>query len=666
MARKSLSNWAIETCATIGTGNLTLTGAVTTAQTRFRDGLDSGSIWYTIVDGSSREAGYGQFNGVDSISRTEIHSTLVNGVYNAVNPQPLVLTGAGVVSGTYNAEAYQRIADDVDFVMAGYLTLVTTSLSPVQKEAIDASVTPSATNRLTVNDELVAVSNQILNHEGKSANAHPAAASSTNTTQFNKNLSSSDTDVQKALDTIDNLNLGDGGGGGDHNDLTGIQGGAPNDYHHLTQNNVNKLDGIENNAKADQDALTVPTDTTQFNKNLSSSDTDVQKALDTIDNLNLGDGGGGGDHNDLTGLQGGNATERYHLLQSDVTKLNGIEANAKDDQDALTVPTDVTQFSNNLSSSDTDVQKALDTIDNLNLGGGGGGGIGHNLLMNSDFNIWQRGTNFDAGVTAIYTADRWFRRDGTNDIVERVALLPVNGDPMQAHYCLQYTRLAFSFASLETYIEGGLQATSGKTVTLSYWVRANKNVVSDANRPIILAQLYSNSVRTNYNLGNLAVTTDWVKHEHTVTLDALTSINVDVDSNLALSFGMSAMDAEIQFAQLKLEIGSAATEYEVPDFSTELAKCQRYFINDPNGRAWGFVTNAVAGSGFAATCYFPVTMRIYQPALNVSVENEGADITIIDILSDSPNNFEVYVNFGSPDLLQFMRGSYTADADYYY
>ena len=54
-----------------------------------------------------------------------------------------------------------------------------------------------------------------------------------------------------------------------------------------------------------------------------------------------------------------------------LTKLNGIEENAKDDQSAAEVAVTASGFDGNLSSTDTDVQTALATIDGLELGGGG-------------------------------------------------------------------------------------------------------------------------------------------------------------------------------------------------------------------------------------------------------------------------------------------------------
>jgi hypothetical protein len=116
-----------------------------------------------------------------------------------------------------------------------------------------------------------------------------------------------------------------------------------------------KLDGIESGATADQSAAEVPVTTTSFDGILSAADTNVQLALDTID-----------DHvhpNATVSVAG-------FMSASDKTKLDGIESGATADQNAIDVPTNVSGFNNNLSSADTDVQKALDTIDNLSIGSG--------------------------------------------------------------------------------------------------------------------------------------------------------------------------------------------------------------------------------------------------------------------------------------------------------
>jgi hypothetical protein len=149
-----------------------------------------------------------------------------------------------------------------------------------------------------------------------------------------------------------------------------------------------KLDTIEPNAKDDQNAAEVPVDTTNFTNNLSAADDTVQKALDTIDDLAIGGTGdvvGPGSATDeavarfdsTTGKLIQNSTVTIddsgniatsgtvdgRDVSTDGTKLDGIEAGATADQDAVDVPVTTTSFDGILSAADTNVQLALDTID---------------------------------------------------------------------------------------------------------------------------------------------------------------------------------------------------------------------------------------------------------------------------------------------------------------
>ena len=99
----------------------------------------------------------------------------------------------------------------------------------------------------------------------------------------------------------------------------------------------------------DQTATEVPVTAAGFTGNLSSSDDDVQAALDTIDGLTLGG----------------------------------------DDQDASGVDTDTANFNNNLSSADTTVQAALETLDDLTAGGGGSGSDPVLIIDGMAFESWD-------------------------------------------------------------------------------------------------------------------------------------------------------------------------------------------------------------------------------------------------------------------------------------
>ena len=111
-------------------------------------------------------------------------------------------------------------------------------------------------------------------------------------------------------------------------------------------------------------------------------------------------------------------TQINRFSSSDETKLDGIEANAKDDQNASEVATSTTNFGNNLTTSADTVQKALDEIDNLTIGSGGGG-LSTTQVRNLIADWAEQGntTNIPAGKLANqrFTTDDETKLDAITD-----------------------------------------------------------------------------------------------------------------------------------------------------------------------------------------------------------------------------------------------------------
>jgi hypothetical protein len=161
-----------------------------------------------------------------------------------------------------------------------------------------------------------------------------AAAITVDTTTFNNNLSGTDTTVQAALETLDDLVIGAGSGGHTIQDegtslsqrtnldfvgaAVTVTDDAGNDKTIITitsptlgtaaaldvgtgADNIVQLDGTGKlpavdgsqltNLPAGDTAVNITVDTTNFNSNLSGTDTTVQAALETLDDLVAGGGG---------------------------------------------------------------------------------------------------------------------------------------------------------------------------------------------------------------------------------------------------------------------------------------------------------------------------------------------------------------------------------------
>lgn len=198
-----------------------------------------------------------------------------------------------------------------------------------------------------------------------------------------------------------------------------------------------------------------------------------------------------------------------------------------------------------------------------------------NLLINGDFQVWQRGTSFSVNnngvnITGIYTADRWIvatdATSGTGTLIKTE-----NGVKITAN--LTGTWINF-FTRLESSISKKL---IGKK--LAYTIKF-KN-------PISIQQIWSmtlsqrNTITYHIADENLSVS-DTYKGTFTVK---------STDNDKFFEFGVQfpctiGYEAEIEY--IKLEVGSVATPFIPRNYGEELALCQRYYeIVEYVGRDFG-------------------------------------------------------------------------------
>ena len=95
----------------------------------------------------------------------------------------------------------------------------------------------------------------------------------------------------------------------------------------------------------------------------------------------------------------------------------------------------------------------------------------HNRIINGNFNIWQRGTNFTASE---YTADRWFYEEGDGAVtVTRAAFTLGQTDvPEEPEFYIRQNQTGGSTTvpSLTQRVEG-VRTFAGQAVTLSFWAK---------------------------------------------------------------------------------------------------------------------------------------------------------------------------------------------------
>jgi hypothetical protein len=217
-----------------------------------------------------------------------------------------------------------------------------------------------------------------------------------------------------------------------------------------------------------------------------------------------------------------------------------------------------------------------------------------NKLINGNFDIWQRGTTFNAVADNTYTADRWdftFDNGGTRNITRQAFTRGQTDVPNNPFYFLSVqqtvagTSAPQKFNALVQRMEDS-RLLSGKKVVLTFWAK----VSTPFNSAISLQQWFgtggSPSPQVVHNSPEFQITTTWQKFTINFELSSVSGkvlgTNPDTDF-LQVAFRLP-LDSTFTFdvAQVQLEEGSFATPFEQRPIGTELALCQRYFCKSFN------------------------------------------------------------------------------------
>jgi hypothetical protein len=208
-----------------------------------------------------------------------------------------------------------------------------------------------------------------------------------------------------------------------------------------------------------------------------------------------------------------------------------------------------------------------------------------NLIINGGFDVWQRGTTATTSGTGYGrydSVDRWGSYYNGTVISKQSAT--IEGSIVNTY------KLVYSATNIFTYtkIENGSHLVSGKPVTLSFYAKS-----ASSSRLRVRGRFYDSGAETNSSVHDIEVattnllTTEWVKYSYTYTpVDA--SVNMTRDYMIILDNGSSGTAGDdLEFAQVQLELGSVATEFEHRSYGEELALCQRYYQAIANGELWG-------------------------------------------------------------------------------
>ena len=282
-----------------------------------------------------------------------------------------------------------------------------------------------------------------------------------------------------------------------------------------------------------------------------------------------------------------------------------------------------------------------------------------NPVINSGFQVWQRGTSVAGAGGGAYTADRWMLYAGGQGTVSRQA----TGDTTNlanVQYCARVQR---NNASSDTTVIPFGQSFetvnsipfAGKTVTLSFYARkgANYSSASDA-----LSVTLATGTGTDQNFLSAGYTGSATPISQTATLTATWqrfSYSATLSSSLtelAIRFqftpvGTAGAADYFEVTGVQLEVGSVATPFKTyaATLAGELAACQRYYWRNTSvGNASNFYCYGLgtAYSGTRAAVFFqhPITMRTapsfaHSGSIQIVQGSTGNAISAISIDNNS-------------------------------
>ena len=283
-----------------------------------------------------------------------------------------------------------------------------------------------------------------------------------------------------------------------------------------------------------------------------------------------------------------------------------------------------------------------------------------NLIINGGFDIWQRGNSHTSTAVNEYSADR-FRTEGNalSTTISRQAFTA--GQTDVPNFPTYYARVATSakpssgqYWALMQRIEAPLNARQGQTYTLSYWVRSTSGTVAAS------AFTYgfggSGSVRSN----SPALTTTWQKVTSTQA-----NINVSGGGTYLSVYIMHLADTapssmSVEIANVKVEEGHVATDFEHRTHGEELLLCKRYYTQIVGGSD-AFV---FAGKGQGSTTVdgiFPLAVPLRaSPTMNSISSRFFTDSGFSSTtVTPTANQFQA-----NNDVLAINIGSYSGGASF--
>jgi hypothetical protein len=218
------------------------------------------------------------------------------------------------------------------------------------------------------------------------------------------------------------------------------------------------------------------------------------------------------------------------------------------------------------------------------------GTVQANPVLNSAFQVWQRGTSIAGAGFKNYTADQWtlFRAETT---ISRQVTNDTTNLPF-IQYCARVQRDSGTTGTSVNLLQNTLETINsipyaGKTVTYSFYARKGANY-SNASDNLVSA-IYSGTGTDQALIdgftgsaivvqGTATLTTTWQRFSYTGTV-ASNATELGVQFNFTPS-GTAGANDYYEVTGVQLDIGNVALPFRTyaGTIQGELAPCQRYYL----------------------------------------------------------------------------------------
>jgi hypothetical protein len=280
-----------------------------------------------------------------------------------------------------------------------------------------------------------------------------------------------------------------------------------------------------------------------------------------------------------------------------------------------------------------------------------------NPVINSAFQVWQRGTSFTA--TSVYTADRWYKGGNTPHTFSRQLTNDTTNLP-NIQYCLRAQRDSGSSATGIMQLANMFETVNsipyaGKTIAFSFYARAGANYSPTSS---LLSAQVRTGTGTDQNLFSgytgsatpitvsATLTSTWQRFQGTATLSSsATEVCVYFESTPT---GTAGANDYYEVTGVQIDIGSVALPFRTngPTYEAELAGCQRYYYRlgaggggNTSGTQFGYYLDATASSStnLYGILDYAVTMRKTPTSVDYSnvgwIGSWGAGVNAISAIA---------------------------------